>query len=195
MLILDLIIATPILYFGYKGAVNGLVKEVLNIVGIILAVFLTFNYLDAFTGIIAPMFEEGASYVPFLSGALLFIGTLGVVALIAYATKELLEAVKLGMVNRILGATFGALKSGLIISAVLLLLAGFNIPSDEAREDSFLYPAVIYLAPLTYNGVALVYPGAENYSETLKKNMGDYNPLENIPFLNELQEANENLDN
>lgn len=193
MLILDLIIATPLLYFGYKGAVNGLVKEVLNIVGIILAIFLTFNYLDAFTGLIAPMFEEGASYVPFVSGVILFIGTLGVVAIVAYATKELLKAVKLSIVNRILGGAFGALKSGLVVSAILLLLAGFNVPSDEAREQSYLYPAVIYLAPLTYNAVALVYPGAENYSQTLKENIGEYNPLENIPFLNELQ--NDNQDN
>jgi membrane protein required for colicin V production len=193
MLILDLIIGIPLLYFGYKGAVNGLVKEVLNIVGIILAIFLTFNYLDAFTGLIAPIFEEGASYIPFISGGILFIGTLGVVALVAYATKELLKAVKLSMVNRILGGAFGALKSGLVVSAVLLLLAGFNIPSDEARDESYLYPAIIYLAPLTYNAVALVYPGAESYSQTLKENIGEYNPLENIPFLNELQ--NDNPDN
>lgn len=193
MLILDLIIGIPLLYFGYKGAVNGLVKEVLNIVGITLAIFLTFNYLDAFTGLIAPMFEEGASYVPFVSGVILFIGTLAVVAIVAYTTKELLKAVKLSMVNRILGGAFGALKSGLVVSAVLLLLAGFNVPSDEARNESYLYPAVIYLAPLTYNAVALVYPGAENYTETLKENIGEYNPLENIPFLNELQ--NDNQDN
>lgn len=195
MLTLDLIIAIPILYFAYKGAVNGLVKEVLNIVGIILAIFLTFNYLDAFTGMIAPIFEEGASYVPFVSGVILFVGTLAIVALIAYATKEFLKAVKLSFVNRILGATFGALKSGMIVSAILLLLAGFNIPSDEAREESYLYPYVIYLAPFAYNGVALVYPGAENYTETLKQNIGEYNPLENIPFLNELQEQTDNKDN
>lgn len=195
MLILDLIIATPILYFGYKGAANGLVKEVLNIVGIMLAIFLTFNYLDAFTGILEPMFEEGASYVPFVSGAILFVGTLGVVALIAYATKEFLKAVKLSTINRLLGAAFGALKSGLVVSAILLILAGFNVPGEDARNESYLYPAVIYLAPLTYNGIALVYPGAENYTETLKENIGEYNPLENIPFLNELEELKDNTDN
>ncbi|WP_020403479.1 CvpA family protein [Gracilimonas tropica] len=192
MLILDLIIAAPMVYFGYKGAVNGLVKEILNIVGIILAIFLTFNYLDAFTDIIAPIFEEGASYVPFISGVILFAGTLAVVALIAYATKEFLKAIKLSSINRILGAIFGALKSGMVVSAILLLLAGFNIPSDQAREESYLYPYVIYLAPFAYNGVALVYPGAEDYTQTLKKNIGDYNPLENIPFLNELKDQNDN---
>ncbi|MEX0608731.1 MAG: CvpA family protein [Balneolaceae bacterium] len=184
MLLLDLIIATPILYFGYKGAVNGLVKEVLNIVAIILAIFLTFNYLDAFTGIVAPLFEEGASFVPFVSGAILFIGTLLVVALVAYATKEFLKAIKLSVVNRILGGLFGALKSGMVVSAVLLLLAGFNVPGEEARNESYLYPLVIYVAPATYNTVAVIYPGAENFSETLQKNLSSYNPIENLPFLN-----------
>ncbi|MEX0719704.1 MAG: CvpA family protein [Balneolaceae bacterium] len=184
MFILDLIIAIPILYFGYKGAMNGLVKEVLNIVAIILAIFLTFNYLDAFTGIIAPMFDEGTSYVPFISGAILFVGTLIVVAVIAYATKEFLKVIKLSTVNRILGALFGALKSGMVVSAMLLLLAGFNIPGEEAREESYLYSLVIYVAPVTYNTVAVIYPGAENFSETLQENLSSYNPIENLPFLN-----------
>ncbi len=107
------------------------------------------------------------------------------VALIAYGTKEFLKAVKLSLVNRILGALFGALKSGMVVSAVLLLLAGFNVPNEDARNESYLYSSVIYLAPFTYNAVALVYPGAENYTETLKENISDYNPLENIPFLND----------
>ncbi|MFN1835578.1 CvpA family protein [Balneola sp. MJW-20] len=184
MLILDLIIGIPILYFAYKGAMNGLVKEVLNIIGIILAVFLTFNYLDAFTDIINPLFNEGSPYVPFISGAILFTGTLLVVAAIAYGTKELLEAVKLGIVNRFLGGVFGALKCGIVVSTVLLLLAGFNIPSDQSRSDSYLYSYVIYLGPWTYNTVALVYPGAEDYTKTLRANLDKYNPAENIPFIN-----------
>lgn len=185
MLLLDLIIATPILYFGYKGAINGLVKEVLNIVGIILAVFLTFNYLDTFSGLIAPLFDEDTSYVPFISGAILFLGTLIIVAIIAYGTKEFLKAVKLSIVNRLLGGAFGALKSGMVVSAILLLLAGFNVPGEEAREESYLYPFVIYIAPVTYNTVATVWPGAEDYSQTLRNNLSTYNPIENLPFLND----------
>lgn len=184
MLILDLIILIPILYFAYKGAVNGLVKEVLNIVGIILAIFITFNYLDMFSGIIAPLFDEGASFIPFLSGALLFIGTLGIVALIAYAAKEFLKAIKLSSINRILGAVFGGLKSALIVSTILLLLAGFNLPGEQARKQSYLYSYIIYVAPAAYNVVAVVYPGAENYSKTLSENLENYNPIKNLPFLN-----------
>ncbi len=193
MEILDLIIAVPLLYFAYKGAVNGFVKEVLNIIGITLAIFLTFKYMDALSILIEPFFEDqAATYIPFLSAALLFLGTLCVVALVAYLTKELLKAVKLSAVNRLLGALFGILKSGMIISTILLLLAGFNIPKEEVRDNSILYPYIIYLGPWTYEAVAFIYPGAESYTETIQENLSKYNPVKNLPFLNETTDQNDN---
>jgi membrane protein required for colicin V production len=186
MHILDLIIAVPLLYFIYKGAVNGIVKEILNIVGITLAVFLTFNYMDALSIIIAPFFEEDASpYIPFLSAAVLFIGTLTIVARVGYLTKEFLKAIKLSTVNRVAGALFGLLKSGLVVSTFLLLAAGFNIPKEEVRNESLLYPYIIYLGPWAYDAVAVIYPGAENYTETIQENLSNYNPIDNLPIIND----------
>lgn len=170
----------------YKGIMNGIVKELLNIVGIVLAIFLTFKYMDVLSGMIAPFFEEEASsYIPFISAVILFIGTMLVIALINYLSKELLKVVKLSMVNRILGGMFGILKSGLVISTILLLLAGFNFPKKEVRDDSLLYPYVIYLGPWAYEVVATVYPGAEGYTETIKENLSNYNPVENLPIIND----------
>lgn len=186
MPILDLIIAIPLLYFLYKGVMNGIVKELLNIIGITLAIFLTFKYMDVLSGIIAPFFEESASpYIPFLSAAILFIGTMLIIALINYLTKELLKAVKLSMVNRVLGGLFGLLKSGLVISTILLLLAGFSVPKKEIRDESILYPYVIYLGPWAYEAIATIYPGAEGYTDTIKENLSNYNPVENLPFIND----------
>jgi membrane protein required for colicin V production len=186
MHLLDLVIAVPLLYFIYKGAVNGLVKEVLNIVGIVLAIFLTFKYMDAFSGMLTPFFEETSSqYIPFVSASIIFLGTLIIIALIGYLTKELLKAVKLGAVNRVLGALFGLLKSGMIVSTLLLLLAGFNIPDDKTREESLLYPYITFLGPLAYETVAVIYPGAEGFNENLQQVLSNYNPIENLPILND----------
>ena len=44
--IVDVIMGLPLLYLAYKGAVNGIVKEILNIIGLVLAVYITFNYMD-----------------------------------------------------------------------------------------------------------------------------------------------------
>lgn len=181
MSILDIIIGLPILYFGYKGAVNGFVKEVLNIVAIILAVFLTINYMDAFGDVIAPLFENNPSYIPFASGVILFLGTLIFVALVAYLAKKFIEAVKLGAINRAFGALFGALKISMLISAILILLAGFNFPAEKVKQESILYSYVFSIGPWVHNSVALFYPGAESYTETIKAIIEKYNPIEKLP--------------
>jgi len=183
MNLLDLIIVIPLFYFSYRGFVNGIIKEVLSIVGIMLAVFLTFEYMDPMSVIVRPFFEERASFIPFVSGAILFIGTVAAVQLAAFLSKKFLEAINLNFVNRISGMAFGFLKSGILVSAVLLLLAGFNLPSDRARENSITYSTIIYMAPLTYDLVATVYPGADNFTETIQNTLNENNPISNFPTL------------
>lgn len=183
MNLLDFLIFIPIAYFCYRGFINGIIKEVLSIVGIVLAVFLTFQYMEPVGEIISPLFEPKSSIIPFVSGLIIFIGTLAVVNLIAFLSKKFLETVKLNFVNRISGLAFGFLKSGIAISAILLILAGFNIPSQEARDDSVSYPYIIYLAPWAYDTVAAIYPGAEDFTNTVQKTLEKYNPIENFPLL------------
>lgn len=183
MNLIDFLILIPIVYFAYRGFANGFIKEVLSIVGIILGVFLTFQYMDPVSTTIKPLFEEGASFVPFISAIIIFVGTLSLVHLVAYISKKFLETIKLNFVNRIAGAVFGFLKSGIVVSAILLILAGFSIPSEEARKSSATYSYVIYLAPWAYDSVAAIYPGAEDFTTTIQKTLKQYNPIENFPFL------------
>lgn len=183
MTLLDLLILLPIAFFCYRGFVNGIIKEVLSIIGIILGVFLTFQYMDPVGAAISPFFEEHSSVIPFVSAIIIFVGTLAVVHLVAYLSKKFLETIKLNFVNRIAGAGFGFLKSGIVISALLLIMAGFSIPSQEVREDSVTYSYIIYLAPWAYDTVAAIYPGAEDFTTTIQKTLEQYNPIENFPFL------------
>ena len=183
MNLIDFLILIPIAYFAYRGFANGIIKEVLSIVGIILGVFLTFQYMEPVGAAIKPLFEEGASFVPFISAIVIFVGTLSLVHLAAFLSKKFLETIKLNFVNRIAGAAFGFPKSGIVISAILLILAGFSFPSEESRQNSATYSYVIYLAPWAYDTVATVYPGAENFTTTIQKTLEQYNPIENFPFL------------
>lgn len=181
MNLLDFLILLPIAYFCYRGFINGIIKEVLSIVGIILAVFFTFQYMEPVGRMISPMFEEKSSAIPFVSGLIIFISTLSLVHFIALLSKKFLEVIKLNALNRIAGAAFGFLKSGIVISAILLILAGFSLPSNEARQDSTTYSFVIYLAPWAYDTVATAYPGAKDFRATLEKTLEQYNPIENFP--------------
>lgn len=183
MNLLDFLILLPIAYFCYRGFVNGLIKEVLSIIGIVLAVFLTFQYMEPVGQIISPMFEDKTAIIPFASGLIIFITTLAAVHLVAFLSRKFLETIKLNFINRLSGAAFGFLKSGIVLSAILLILAGFNLPSQQSRQDSLTYSYVVYLAPWAYDTVASVYPGAENFKATVEKTLEQYNPIENFPIL------------
>lgn len=181
---LDIILLIPMLYFAYKGFRSGLVKEILGLIGIILAIFFTFKYLDVFTGVLSPFFEENSPYLPYASGVIIFLGTLIIIALIARLVSTLLDAVMLGTLNRTIGALFGILKIAVILSAILLLLEGFNIPSEETQKNSNLYPYVIKVGPWAYDSVSIIYPGAEDFKTTIEEIIEKYNPAENLPFIN-----------
>lgn len=178
---LDLLIILPIAFFAYRGFVNGFVKEVLGIIGIVLGVFLTFRYMDEAGAYIQPFFENNTVYVPFVAAFFIFIGTLIAVNILASLSSKLLEAIQLSFINRATGLAFGALKCGIIISALLLMAAGFNMPSQEVRDNSASYPYIIYLAPWAYDTVARVYPGAEDFAETVQETLNKHNPISNFP--------------
>lgn len=181
MNLIDALVLIPLAWYTYKGFQNGLVKEVLSIVGIILAVFFTFEYMDKISVLIKPFFETDASYIPFLSGFILFAGTLLLVNIAAFIIKKTLEVAMLGIPNRIFGGVFGLLKSSIVISALFLLLAGFDLPSKESRDSSLTYSSIITVAPVTFNMIASVYPGAEDFTKTIEQTIEQYNPLNQFP--------------
>lgn len=171
----DFFLLIPLVYFAYKGAVNGIVKEVFNIVGLVAGVYITFAYINAFSALISPFFEEGAPYVPFLSGIILFAGTLGIVAGAAHLLKKSLEAAHLSIFNRVLGVGFGILKASIILSAILLLLSGFSLPENQTKGSSLLYSYILPVGPSAYNLVASGIPGAITFKDNLKESLEGYN--------------------
>lgn len=181
MTLLDFFIVIPIAYFAWKGFVNGLVHEVLSILGIILAVFLTFEFMHSVSALFKPMFEN-PDHATVAAGLTLFVGTIVVVQVIAYLTEKFLQLIKINFINRIAGLIFGSLKSAIVVSAVLLLLAGFNMPAEESREGSVTYSVIIHAAPAVFDMVASVYPGAENFIATIEKAIEENNPIKSLPI-------------
>ena len=70
------------------------------------------------------------------------------------------------------------------MSAIFLLLAGFQVPREELREQSALYPYIIQAAPNSYNIITAFYPGAENFTETIRNTLKNYNPADKLPVIN-----------
>lgn len=178
---LDWIIVLPLLYFAFTGFKNGLVKEVFSIAGIVVGVFLAFNYMEPFGMILQPLIGKELVSMPLVAGSLIFLMILLITHLTAFLIKKFLEKIYFNIPNRVLGMAFGALKSGLIISTILIIMAGFDLPSKEVRDRSVTYPVVLSLAPVAYDLIATVYPGADNFTDTIQKSLDEYNPLKQSP--------------
>lgn len=166
---LDWVLIIPLAFFAFRGFQHGLIKEIAGIVGLFLAVFLSFNYMYIAGDIIGSLLNISQDALPYVGAISVFVLALVGVQLAVSAIDKILEAAALSLVNKIAGAAFGGLKVGILLSALLLFAAGFNQPNEELRQNSISYPIVIQIAPLAYNTIALVYPGAENFADTIQE--------------------------
>src|SRR5699024_11715585 len=101
MNILDFLILLPIAFFSYRGFKNGLIHEVLGIIGIILAVFFACQYMDLFSTYLQPYFDRDAAYLPFAAGLIIFLGTLIVINIVSSVSLNLWLIIYLNFINRI----------------------------------------------------------------------------------------------
>ena len=133
------------------GAWRGLVREVLSILGWVIA-FLAANLLAGPLGthmpqaIPSPELRVAAAYVA------IFIASLIVTSLLGLLISRIVKAAGLGGVDRALGALFGAARGLLIVLAAVLLAGLTSAPRQPFWRDSasgpFLVQAAKVLKPL-----------------------------------------------
>ncbi len=177
---LDAVVLLVIALFAFRGFKNGFIKEALGFVGIIAACFIAFHYMAPLTGFISSHVSTNHKYIPYFSAIVLFLGTLIVVELVIFFLTKLLQAIALGLPNRILGLVLSVLKAGVIISVILILLAGFDEPSKQYQKESLMYPYVIMIAPVAYDVIAWLLPGIKDYEKTIKDTISNSKPTFNI---------------
>ena len=133
------------------GAWRGLVREVLSILGWVIA-FLAANLFAGPLGpempqaIPSPELRVAAAYVA------VFAGSLMVTALVGLLLSKIVKAAGLGGADRALGALFGAARGLLIVLAAALLSGLTGAPRQPFWRDSasgpFLVQAATALKPL-----------------------------------------------
>lgn len=182
---LDLIILLPVAYVAYRGFMNGFIREVFGIIGIVLAVYLTFEYMGTISELLSP-YVENQDRSTIVTGIVMFIGIIIIVHLIGVVIEKFFKAVQLGIVNQLFGLFFGALKSAIFVSAILLLLAGVGIPSDETTSNSASYSVVISVAPAAFDIVASIIPETEDFINTIERTIEENNSIRDLPIFEKL---------
>lgn len=167
MNIFDVIIAIPLAFFAWLGFRNGLVREILGIFGVVLALFIGFQYAGPATNWFNTETIENTAYLPYFTFFIIFIVILILIRLTIFFMEEFLSVLMLSVPNRILGSLFGILKASLFISIALIIFDAVDVPDKDVRQSSFTYNTLLGVAPKAYDAVAFFYPGAESYYEDI----------------------------
>ncbi len=127
---------------------RGFLREVLSLAGWILAVWVAFTFMQRFSPLLTP-FVHTPSIAQVSTFVILFVATLFATGLINFMVGKLVNATGLSGTDRSLGIIFG-IGRGIVIVAVLILLAGFTpLPQDPWWQQSLLIkhftPLVLWL--------------------------------------------------
>ena len=111
-------------------------------------------FSDFTSSLIIKKFEISGQYLPIISFAVTFIAIVIAVHILAKALNKLIDAIALGIVNRLLGVLFSVLKVAFIVSIILVLINKadnrYKFIPDDTKEKSLLYKPLSNFAPMIF---------------------------------------------
>lgn len=151
---IDLIIVVILILSLVMGFINGLVKEVASLAGLVLGIWGAIKFSSFTAAKLYEWFDMSGQYV----GIIAFLVTFGIIVVVIHfigiLADKLVSAVSLGFVNRLLGMVFGVFKSVLILSVFFVVLNSINerhafLPEEKVAESYFFNP-IADIAPAIF---------------------------------------------
>lgn len=119
---LDILILVFLVIFLLRGYKKGIVSEIFQILGLVIAFYFSAPISDLLSKIIITNFEIDDKIVYFVSGILAFILIIITFLVIGKIVTKVLGIVMLSLPNKIFGAIFGVVKGFLIVTLLVLVI-------------------------------------------------------------------------
>jgi len=143
---LDIFLLLFLGWGSYSGFSKGLVKELSSILGILFGIFLAKNYYSFLDKKLYKLFETEADFISLISAIIIFLLTIMIFKIVANFITKFLKLIALGLLNKIIGALFGVLKSTLILSLIIFIFSKINNVTniiDRAKlQESIVYTEI-----------------------------------------------------
>jgi len=151
---IDLVFAILLLWAAYRGYTKGFIVQLATLAALLLGILGAVMFSDFTSELIIKKFDVSGQYLPILSFALTFIVIVIAVHLLAKMLNKLVDAIALGIVNRLLGVLFSVLKIAFIVSIILVLVNKidnkYNFIPNDTKENSLLYKPLSNFAPMVF---------------------------------------------
>ncbi len=151
---MDIVLALPLLWFGYKGLRNGLIIEATSLLALLFGVYGAYLF-SAFTAeLLINNLKLDTEYIGLISFALTFIAIVIAIHFIGKMLKKLISAISLGFVDTIFGLLFSIAKWAFIISILLGIVNRFDsdekLITKDMKKNSMLYIPISDFAPKVF---------------------------------------------
>jgi len=153
MSVVDIVLGIILLFAFYTGLKKGLFVTLASLVGLIAGVFGAIYFSHYAGAFLSGAFDWGEQTTNLVAFAVTFLVIVLVISLAGKILTKIADFAALGLINKLLGGLFNALKFAFIISVIFMFVnasesvSGFMI-SEEKKADSILYEPVAMLAPL-----------------------------------------------
>lgn len=157
---------------GYR---KGLLIEVASLIALIAGIYGAIHFSYIAGDHLKTKLDWSENYINLVAFVSTFAIIIIAVSLIGKVLTKIVDMAALGLLNRIAGAVFGALKFAVILGAVLIFFAKTNnkigFVSEENMTSSLLYEPIKGIGELVFDYVL-------DRSENTDIKLGDYNNQE-----------------
>ncbi|MDE3743141.1 CvpA family protein [Maribacter polysaccharolyticus] len=167
--VLDIVLGLLLIYGLIKGFYNGLFIEIASIIALIAGLYGAIHFSYIAGDYLAQNMEWNERYMNIAAFIITFIIIVILVHLAGKLLTKIANFAMLGLLNKLAGAIFGALKVAVIVGALLVFLeranSSVNVVKSETMEESVLYEPIKEIGALVF---AKILKTKED--DTLKRN-------------------------
>ena len=135
----DIVFLLVLLMGAWKGWSNGLLKEILGLIGIFVGLYIARLLYEQVGCYIAPHLGTSPTIANIIAFALIWLGVPILLGILGSLLTKFLQLVGLKSINSAGGALVSIVKYGLLLGIICNILSITKIVTDEAQQTSALF--------------------------------------------------------
>lgn len=153
MALMDIILGILLLMGLWKGLKNGLLVELASIIALIAGIYGAIHFSYIAGDYLSQKTDWNEQYLNLIAFAITFIIIVIAVHMAGKVLTKIASFAMLGIVNKLAGGAFGALKMGMLVGALLVFLDSVDsvgFMGEDTKEQSILYKPVKQLGAAVF---------------------------------------------
>ena len=157
-MLVDIIYLVLIVAAIFKGYSRGLIVAVFSIIALIVGLAAALKLSTVVSAYLGNATSISAKWLPFISFAIVFIGVIFLIRMLAKVVETAFEMVLLGWLNKIGGIVVYIVAYTIIYSVLLFYAEKMQLLSKDTINNSVTYGFIQPLAPFIIDSIGAVIP-------------------------------------